>query len=101
MVTEHLRVPFQLVAGRARVVAHDSVDDITQCVTVLLHTRRGERLELLDYGIDPPAFTRSRDVSGILDAIARWEPRAEIDGIDVTISDDYQVDVNLRIGGAT
>lgn len=74
----HLALPFSIGAGgRARTVEQDTLDDIAQCVQVLLTTVVGERVELPEYGIDDPTFLTRMDLNEIRLAIEEWEPRAE------------------------
>lgn len=73
-----LRVPFQIVGGRAAVVEQDSVDEIVQCVEYLLRTEPGSRYEAPEFGLPDPAFTERPDqlLSLARSVIDRWEPRA-------------------------
>jgi phage baseplate assembly protein W len=75
----HLAIPFRVDStGAAAVVDQDSFDEIAQCVRVLLTTRRGQRIELRDYGITNPVFSEqgSLDRTGMAAAVTKWEPRA-------------------------
>ena len=57
MAIPHLRIPFRITSsGAADVVEQDSIDDVAQCVEVLLRTRPGDRPEVPEYGIDEPLF---------------------------------------------
>jgi phage baseplate assembly protein W len=77
----HFALPFRFsgVGAHAVVVDQDTIEDITNCVQAVLLTRRGERLELPDFGIDDPTFQalpiRQQD---LIDAILRAEPRAYV-----------------------
>lgn len=75
----HLRVPFEVIDDNAATVRHGSDDEIRQNVAVLLGTRLGQRLTEPEFGISDPTFTLSPDLAEIEAAIARFEPRAEVD----------------------
>lgn len=74
----HLALPFRLANdGTAAVVAQDSLDEITQCVQVLLATPLGSREITPGYGIPDPTF-QGADPAVITNAVAVWEPRAAV-----------------------
>jgi len=76
MPAPHLAVPLTLGAdGSFVTVAQDTPVEIAQCVRVLLSTTAGTRLMLPRYGVRDVAFTNG-DSSGMVQAVARWEPRA-------------------------
>jgi len=78
----HLAVPFTIGAdGSAATVAQDSPAEIAQCVRVLLSTTVGSRVELPGYGVRDVTFTNG-DTTGMVQAVAQWEPRAT--GITIT-----------------
>lgn len=72
----HLRVPFVVVNGSASVVEQDTLDEVVQCVQVLLGTPEGTREELPSYGIPDLAFATGLDLLGVRHALETWEPRA-------------------------
>lgn len=75
----HLRIPFQVTSdGSVAVLEQDTIDDVGQCVQVLLTTVRGERDELPTYGIPDQAFVVEMDHQTILNLAAQWEPRAVV-----------------------
>jgi phage baseplate assembly protein W len=69
-------LPFRAANGMLVVNEQDSLADVATCVTILLATPRGTRLELPDYGIGDPLFTTSLDTAEIAAQLARYEPRA-------------------------
>lgn len=73
----HLAFPFRLdYHGSPEVVDQDSLEDVSQCVRVLVSTVRGERLELPEYGLPDPVFAPDGMVAdGVARAVERWEPR--------------------------
>lgn len=78
LATPHLAVPFRLdTTGSAVVLAQDTLDEITQCVQILLSTPLGSREITPSYGIPDPAF-RGADPNTITSAVAEWEPRAAV-----------------------
>ena len=75
----HLALPFDFGSdGTANVIQQDSLDEVTQCVVVLLSTNVGSRTEMPTYGIADPAFTTVINTAAISQAIATWEPRAQV-----------------------
>lgn len=103
-LTPKLKVPFQIVGGRALTVSQDSVDEIVQCVEYLLRTEPGTRLEMPEFGSPDLAFNQTPAVDpapGIIEAaIDRWEPRARY----MLSTEEIEVltkRVRLRIGGAS
>lgn len=75
----HFDLPFRY-SGTAPVVAEqDSLADVVNCVTAIVLTQTGERLEVPSFGIDQPVFAQQPvDLSSILNQIAALEPRADI-----------------------
>jgi phage baseplate assembly protein W len=78
LAVPHLAIPFRFdVSGSAVVLAQDSLDEITQCVQILLSTPLGSREVTSDYGIPDPTFVGA-DPAAITVAVATWEPRAAV-----------------------
>lgn len=75
----HLAYPLRLSAGRLEVVEQDTVEDVRQCVYVLLRTPRGARPLAPDVGIDDPTFTGGVDAPELAAELERQEERAEIE----------------------
>lgn len=72
----HLKLPFTILPdGTAAVVQQDSLDDVVQCVNVLVATPVGSRVELPAYGVPDATFGRVTSAQ-ISKAISTWEPRA-------------------------
>lgn len=77
ILVPHLALPFRFErSGAAAVLEQDTVEEIAQCVQVLVLTHEGERLPVPDYGIADLVFNDSTDIVSITDAIEEWEPRA-------------------------
>lgn len=96
----HFAFPLRLDSGRFGVNEQDSLDDINDCVTVLLSTPLGSREELPDYGITDPTGERDLDTASILDAIAEWEDRAVADTEDPVLIDGVW-HLGVLVGQAT
>lgn len=72
----HFQVPLQLRGGSFATHEQDTLDEIAQCVQVLLSTTEGQRVELPDYGIPDLAFVTDIPIVDIENRIEEWEPRA-------------------------
>lgn len=72
----HLKVPFQIAGRAALTVAEDSIEEVIQNVSVIVSTRRGERLAVPDFGISDPVFEDEVDIAEMQAAIEQWEERA-------------------------
>lgn len=85
----HLSLPLTVQAdGTLATVEQDGIEDVLQCVQVLLSTTVGSRIEQPDYGVPILPFS-SLDAAVILEAVGEQEPRAVI---DVEVIDAYQGD---------
>lgn len=74
-----LKLPITVTDGRFATVEQDSVDEVAQCVYVVLSYEEGSRPELPDFGIESQLFLQggvSQDE--IRAAVEEWEPRAEV-----------------------
>lgn len=75
-----LKVPLRMGVHGLATVEQDSVEDVAQCVYMLLATPRGSRLEEIDYGVEEVIWDGfPPDLSEWLAQIAIWEPRAEVE----------------------
>jgi phage baseplate assembly protein W len=98
----HLRVPFEVVGGKAAVVEQDSDQEIIACVVALLSTRLGSRLEEPEYGIPDELFellTPGMDAAAVLEAIDEWEPRARVVFAEVEL-EDLAKHVHIQLQGS-
>lgn len=81
------------------------MDDIRQCIRVILFTRPGEDPLRPLFGcdaykyIDEPITRRAELVKSILDAVALWEPRVEVTKITSDIIDlaNLKITIAYRI----
>lgn len=90
------------LAGAGQIV--QSVDDINQCIRIILTTRPGEDplrplfgCDIYQY-IDGPVTDRARMIKSIYDAVQLWEPRVEITRIQATVNlSKLNVSIGYRI----
>lgn len=76
-IVPHFKLPLQVGRRNAlETVEQDTLDEIAQCVEVLLSTVVEERIELPDYGIPDLAFTVGLPIHELETRIEEWEPRA-------------------------
>lgn len=74
----HLRIPMRVISdGTFETNGQNSLDDLAQCVQVLMLTEIGDRIEVPAYGVAPMLFSTVRP-NLVEDAIHRWEPRASV-----------------------
>jgi phage baseplate assembly protein W len=74
-----------------RLVLSAGADNVRDCIEVILRTAPGERLRLRPFGAGlgelrfaPNAPATHREIAErIRTALARWEPRARVDAVDV------------------
>jgi phage baseplate assembly protein W len=98
-VIPKLKVPLQMGVNGLATVEQDSVDDVAQCVYMLLATPRGERLEETDYGVEEIAWDGFPvDLDEWLTQITIWEPRATIETQDQLegLLERLTIDVGLK-----
>lgn len=93
-----LKVPLQMGAHGLATVEQDSVDDVAQCVYMLLATPRGSRLEEPDYGVEEVLWDGfPPDLSEWFTQIAIWEPRAEVETLAELESLLERVTVGVKV----
>lgn len=76
--TPHFDLPFRFGSdGHPVTVEQDSVADVSNCVSAILRTFKGERVELPDFGINDPTFTNQPiKTAELIAEITDQEPRA-------------------------
>lgn len=76
----HFAFPFRFTVGGFVTVPEDSIDEISQCVEVIVRCPQGERIENLEFGVPDMTFSDDpvADRLELVSNAARWEPRAEI-----------------------
>lgn len=78
-VVPRLSWPLVLDGSTLAVVEQDSLDEVAQCVALVVSTQVGSRAELPGYGIEDPTGQRNPTSADVLAAITEWEPRAVTD----------------------
>jgi phage baseplate assembly protein W len=74
----HLAFPLRLDGGSFAVVEQDTVEDVRQCVHVLLRTPLGIRPLAPEVGVDDPTFTEGVDGDALAAQLEEQEPRAVV-----------------------
>ena len=84
---------WQVCVNRPGEIVTD-VDDITQCIQVILRTPKGADPHRPEFGCDlwqyidwPIAAAQPHIIRETFDAIALWEPRAVVDSVTISIPD--------------
>lgn len=90
MIVPRLSWPLTLDGATLATVEQDSLEEIAQCVALVVSTGVGTRVELPDYGIDDPIGSRDLHAGEVLAAVGTWEPRA--------VADDNAADVIDGLG---
>lgn len=79
------------------------LDDIHQCIYIILSTPRGADPHRPTFGADiyrhidaPTDFARPRIVRDAIEAIERWEPRVRVRAVTVEQSDEAQLLVTVQ-----
>lgn len=86
-----LTVPFSVTGGRVATIEQDELDQIAQCVYVLLATEIESRVELPEYGLPSQAFRKNgASLEEIRDTVVEWEPRVETMNIETEWEDLLQ-----------
>lgn len=102
-LTEITSTDFSIsLAGAGQVV--QSVDDLNQCIRIILTTRPGEDAlrplfgcDIYQY-IDGPVTDRAKIIKSIYDAIELWEPRVVVTKINAVVNlSQLTVSITYRI----
>ncbi len=81
----------------------EGLDDISQCIEIILTTPKGSVPHRLDFGCDiykfvdsPPAAASSYIVSEVYNALSKWEPRITVESVQVVPNTfaHYTIQVN-------
>jgi phage baseplate assembly protein W len=86
--------PPATVAGGLHFVRYE--DDVEQAIQIILQTSRGERVMMQEFGAGLRDFvfepnseaTRARLEESVRKALVDWEPRIDLERVEVTASDD-------------
>ncbi len=97
----HLAFPLRRApAGELLAVEQDTLEDVRQCVHVLLRTPRGARPLAPDVGIEDPTFTSGVQAEVLQAQLEDDEDRAHVDvaagRVGPTGAQAVQVNVQLR-----
>lgn len=100
--TPHLRWPFRVEAGRFQVVEQDTIDDVAQCVHVLMRTPAGWRPLAPEVGVVDPLWRDRFEVDRVAAGLAEWEPRAVLQTTTTGPDGDGKqgVTINVDLAGA-
>lgn len=79
-MTEHFALPFRLgTDSQVVVVEQDSDAEIEASVIVILRSRLGYRDDRPEFGIADPTFRQGgADLEALREAVAEFEPRADL-----------------------
>jgi phage baseplate assembly protein W len=94
-----LRVPLEMGESGFRTVEQDSLEEIAQCAYAILATPVGSLLEEPELGVEDPTFEPVPvDDTEWLEALARWEPRAQVTTMQeiVDLVDNVAVEVGAK-----
>jgi len=97
------KFPITVNKKTGRIEMSEYEDDIKEAISIILQTRRGERVMLPEFGCDIHNFlfgltdytTLVQMESVVSDALVRWEPR--ITGIEVSAVPDRVEDGRVNI----
>jgi len=101
--TPHFDLPFRFEPDRARagrpvaVQEQDEPLDVLNCVHAVLAYPKGFRPDLPDFGVDELLFQTNPDIHNLLDQVATWEPRADIEVLS-EVWDRWHQQLRLRLG---
>jgi len=85
LMAERLAIPMRVHNGRLAVIEQDSDEDVAQCLLAIGRTRRGDRWDQPDMGVDPLEFhERPVDLRQFAETLRRHEPRRTVDVIERT-----------------
>jgi phage baseplate assembly protein W len=83
VTTPHLRIPLAFANGKFAVVEQDSPEEIRQCISTVLKTRIGSRIESPNFGVPDELFELlppNPSAESYIAAIEEWEPRSRVVG---------------------
>jgi phage baseplate assembly protein W len=96
-ITPHLALPLTVgPSGSFNVLVQDTLAEVTQSVSVLLGTMKGDRTMVPDYGVDDPTFA-TPNAGAITQAINQWEPRAAVVVTVSPMTGNTQQSVNVQV----
>ena len=101
VMVPHFAFPFSVNGSSFIVREQDSVEEIQDCVTVLVLTPVGSRLVLPSYGTPETLYAQTPvDVDSILTNMNEWEPRASVVLAETLDTLDEKITyIRAQIGG--
>lgn len=100
----HLAFPLRQAAdGGLAVVEQDTIDDVRQCVHVLLRTPIGARPLAPAVGVDDPTFSSGVDGDELAARLEDQEPRATV-SVSASVVDDtggQEIEIDVALAGET
>lgn len=101
VITPHFDLPFSLGPNGAAVVEQDTIDDVANCVVVILSVERGTRDEAPTFGIEDLAMRKQPlGASEIAEEIRDQDPRAVLIMSENPDMNDELID-RINIGVST
>lgn len=99
----HFAYPMRISAGRLALVEQDTIDDVRQCVAVLLRTPLGLRPLAPEIGVLDPTFSAGVDPQELAAQLEQQEERAEvsIETAGPDASGRERVSVRVSLSGAS
>lgn len=98
----HLAFPLRLTdSGSFAVVEQDTIDDVRQCVHVLLRTPLGVRPLAPEIGVEDPTFETGIDGDVLAATLEEQEPRASVTVVAAPVdpSGEQQLEVRVALAG--
>lgn len=95
----HLAFPLRMNPdGTLADVEQDTIDDVRQCVHVLLRTEVGSRPLAPDVGIEDPTFTEGLDPVQVATRLEEMEDRAQVTiTIEAPHTGEQRAQVNVEL----
>jgi hypothetical protein len=99
-VTPHFDLPLKIGPLGANVVEQDSIDDVANCVVMIVSVPQGWRDEAPQFGIDDPTLRRQPlGADAIMGVIGAQDPRAVLIIDEHPDMSDELIDViNIGVG---
>jgi len=103
VMVPHFAFPFHVDGSSFGVREQDTVEEIQDCVIVLILTPEGSRLVLPDYGTPELLYSQTpANVSAVLANCNKWEPRATTTLTEtLTTFDEKIANIQAQITGGT
>ena len=101
----HFQVPFKIggINGGAFVNEQDSVDDIVDCIKVIIAFPIGSRQDAPSFGIPDLLFRpiTEQKIAQVKAAVVRWEDRAmiDVDGAPL-LTDELVTKIIVKVGSS-